>query len=53
MATCKRCGDDLLGGVDHYCPDCYVQMPVCDDCDEVIEDGDYHLCKQCHDSRHP
>lgn len=50
--NCKNCGTSVekpVVGVDGgaYCMDCYGTMPVCDDCDMIIEDGDYHLCSGC------
>lgn len=55
---CKNCGDEVespligtAGGA--YCLSCYPKMPVCDDCDVIIEEGDYHLCESCEAARHP
>lgn len=52
MSTCRKCGEppeQLVIGIDggEYCFECASEMPHCDDCDMVIEDGDYHLCEGC------
>lgn len=48
---CFRCDESFtIGDAIDYgmrCPSCNVALPVCDDCDTIVEGGDYHLCAGC------
>ncbi len=51
---CKDCGDEeespnYIPGArsGYYCLSCAGDMPVCDDCDHIVQDGDYHRCRAC------